>query len=182
MKNLLKGVNLYLIGMPGSGKTTLGRLLAQHLGYGFVDSDTVIEKAAGETITELFAKYGEPAFRQIESQIFAEICAHTKLVISTGGGVVLRRENWGYLRHGLIIWLHAPVELLLVRLAEDTTRPLLQAVDLEAKLRSLLAQRQALYSQADLQITISEEDTPEQVTERVLASLPRILKSTAKPL
>ncbi len=182
MKSLLKGVNLYLIGMPGSGKTTLGCLLAQHLGYSFVDSDTVIEKAAGDTVTQLFAKYGEPAFRQIESQVLAEICAHTNLVISTGGGIVLRRENWGCLRHGLIIWLDVPVELLLVRLAEDTTRPLLQAVDLEDKLRALLVQRKSLYSQADLQITIREEDTPEQVIERILASLPQILKPQAKIL
>lgn len=175
--SLLKGVNLYLVAMPGSGKTTVGRELAKQLNYGFVDTDVVIEKAAGDKpITQLFAEQGEAAFRNLESQVLAQVCAFTKLVIATGGGIVLRQENWSYLHHGLIVWLDVPVELIYTRLAGDTTRPLLQDVDPLAKLRSLLEQRQPLYAQADLRITAREEETPEQIATRILEEIPSILK------
>ncbi|MBD6616897.1 shikimate kinase [Komarekiella sp. 'clone 1'] len=176
MSSLLQGVNLYLIGMMGAGKTTVGRLLAKHLGYGFVDTDDVIIKAAGKSINQLFAQEGEAGFRQLESDVLAQICAYTKLTIATGGGIVLRQENWGYLHHGLIVWLDVPIELLYSRLAEDTTRPLLQDADPKGKLRSLLEQRTPLYSQADLRITVQEEETPEEITKRVLEAIPSVLK------
>jgi shikimate kinase len=165
--------------MMGVGKTTVGRLLAQQLGYRFVDTDDVIVQAAGKSINELFAEAGEAAFRQLESDVLSQVCAFTKLTIATGGGIVLRRENWGYLHHGLIVWLDVPRELLLQRLAEDSTRPLLQDVDLEGKLRSLLEQRQPLYSQADLHITISEKETPEQIATRIIEAIPHVLKTQA---
>lgn len=176
--SILKGVNLYLIGMMGAGKTTVGRELAKQLSYGFVDADNVIEETTKQSINELFASVGEAGFRQIESDVLAQICAFTKLVISTGGGVILQQKNWSYLRHGLIVWLDVPVELLYTRLAEDTTRPLLQDVDLKQKLRSLLEQRQALYNQADLRISVFEEDTSEQVAMKVLQAIPSVLKSS----
>ncbi len=175
--NLLKGVNLYLVGMMGAGKSTVGQILAQHLGYGFVDTDTVIEKAAGgRSITQLFEDEGEVGFRQLETQVLAQVCAFTKLAIATGGGIVIKQENWSYLHHGLIVWLDVPVEILYARLAEDTTRPLLQDSDPKGKLRSLLEQRQHLYSQADLRITVNEGETPEQIATRVLDEIPSILK------
>ncbi|MBW4646563.1 MAG: shikimate kinase [Goleter apudmare HA4340-LM2] len=177
MSNLLQGVNLYLIGIMGSGKTTVGRLLAQQLGYGFVDTDNIIVQAAGKSINQIFTNAGEAAFRQLESDVLAQVCAYTKLVIATGGGIVMQQENWSYLHHGLIVWLDAPVELLYNRLLEDTTRPLLQDVDLKGKLRSLLEQRTPLYSQADLRITISEGETPEQITTRIMAAIPSVLKT-----
>ncbi|BAZ28216.1 shikimate kinase [Cylindrospermum sp. NIES-4074] len=176
MSSLLQGVNLYLIGMMGVGKTTVGRLLAQQLGYGFVDTDNVIVQAAGKSINEIFADQGEAAFRQLESDVLAQVCAFTKLTIATGGGIVLRRENWSYLHHGLIVWLDVPVDLLLTRLAEDNTRPLLQDADPSGKLRSLLEQRQPLYKQADLRITVQAEETPEQVAARVMEAIPSVLK------
>ncbi|MBK1988436.1 shikimate kinase [Sphaerospermopsis aphanizomenoides BCCUSP55] len=177
MNNLLRGVNLYLIGMMGVGKTTVGRLLAQQLGYGFIDTDDVIVKAAGKSINEIFTTEGEAAFRQLESDVLGQVCAYTKLVIATGGGIILRQENWGYLRHGLIVWLDASVEILLNRLAEDDTRPLLQDSDPEGKLLSLLQQRQPLYSQADLHITITPSETPEQIATRILEAIPSVLKT-----
>ncbi|WP_413175495.1 shikimate kinase [Anabaena azotica] len=177
MNNLLKGVNLYLIGMMGVGKTTVGRLLAHQLGYGFIDTDDVIVKAAGKSINEIFTEEGEAAFRQLESDVLGQVCAYTKLTIATGGGIVLRQENWGYLRHGLIVWLDAPVQVLLKRLAEDETRPLLQDSDPEDKLRSLLQQRQPLYSQADLHITITDNQTPEEIATRILEAIPSVLKN-----
>lgn len=176
MYSLLKGVNLYLVGMMGAGKTTVGRLVATHLGYRFVDTDAVIEQATGQSITQLFANVGEAAFRQLESQVLAEVCAYTNLVIATGGGIVLRRENWSYLHHGLIVWLDVPVELLYARLAYNTTRPLLQEADPLGTLQTLLEQRQPLYAQADLRVTLTKEETPEQIATRVLEEIPTVLK------
>ncbi|MCP6757643.1 MAG: shikimate kinase [Fischerella sp. CENA71] len=176
MNERLQGINLYLIGMMGAGKTTLGRMLARELKYGFVDTDDLLEKAAGKTINQIFAEEGEAAFRQLESQILAQVCAFTKLVIATGGGIILRRDNWSYLHHGIIIWLDASVEILYKRLAEDTTRPLLQDTDPQGKLRSLLEQRQALYNQADLRITITAEETSEQIIKRIIEAIPSVLK------
>ncbi|QHG16193.1 shikimate kinase [Nostoc sp. ATCC 53789] len=178
MGSLLQGVNLYLIGMMGVGKTTVGPLLAKHLGYGFLDLDGVIAKATDKSINQLFAEEGEAGFRQIESDVLSQVCAFTKLTIATGGGIVLRRENWGYLHHGLIVWLDVPFDLIYSRLAEDTTRPLLQDADLKGKLRSLLEQRTPLYSQADLHISVQEGDTPEDIAKRILEAIPGVLKKT----
>ena len=176
VSSLLQGVNLYLIGMMGAGKTTVGQLLAKHLGYGFLDTDSVITQSAGRSINKLFAEEGEAAFRQLESDVLAQVCAYTRLTIATGGGIILRTENWSYLHHGLVVWLDVPVELLYTRLAEDTTRPLLQDADPQGKLRSLLEQRTSLYSQADLKITVREEQTPEDIANRVIEAIPSVLK------
>ncbi|TVP55175.1 MAG: shikimate kinase [Nodularia sp. (in: Bacteria)] len=176
MSSLLQGVNLYLIGMMGAGKTTVGQLLANHLGYRFLDTDDVITQSAGRSINQLFAEEGEAAFRQLESDVLAQVCAYTRLTIATGGGIVLRQENWSYLHHGLVVWLDVPVELLYTRLAEDTTRPLLQDADPQGKLRSLLEQRTPLYSQADLKITVRAEETPEEIAHRVIEAIPSVLK------
>ncbi|MBO1067388.1 MULTISPECIES: shikimate kinase [Nostocales] len=176
MIDILKGVNLYLIGMMGVGKTTVGKLLAEEIGYRFVDTDEVIVKAAGKSINEIFAENGEAEFRQLEGDVLAQVCAYTKLVVATGGGIVIRQQNWSYLHHGLIIWLDAPIQIILQRLAADDTRPLLQDADMESKLRSLLEQRQPMYSQADLHITISATETPEEIATRILATIPSILK------
>jgi shikimate kinase len=88
----------------------------------------------------------------------------------------MQQQNWSYLHHGLIIWLDAPIQIILQRLAADNTRPLLQDADMESKLRSLLEQRQPMYSQADLHITISATETPEEIATRILATIPSILK------
>lgn len=173
---MLKGLNIYLIGMMGAGKTTVGRELATQLGYRFFDTDTLIEQAARQTINDIFVNSGEDAFRQIETQVLAEISAYTRLAIATGGGIVLRRENWSYLHHGLIVWLDAPVELLIARLADDTSRPLLQDPDPATRLQTLLDQRQRLYAQADIQITLNAGETPAQVATRVIESIPQVLK------
>ncbi|MBD2449459.1 shikimate kinase [Nostoc sp. FACHB-152] len=179
MSSLLQGVSLYLIGMMGAGKSTVGRLLAKQLGYYFVDTDDVISKAAGKSINQLFAEEGEAAFRQLESDVLAQVSARLNFTVATGGGIVMRRENWSYLRHGLIVWLDVPVELLYARLAEDTTRPLLQDPDPQGKLRSLLEQRQPLYAQADLHIIVQAGETPEQIANKVMEAIPSVLKTNA---
>ncbi|MBH8562503.1 shikimate kinase [Nostoc sp. CENA67] len=176
MNSLLRGVNLYLIGMMGVGKSTVGDLLAKRLGYTYLDTDDLIVKLAGRSINQLFAEEGEAAFRQLESDVLAQVCARKELTIATGGGIVMRRENWSYLHHGLIVWLDAPLELLYNRLAEDTTRPLLQDPDPKGKLRSLLEQRKPLYAQADLHIILREGETPEEIANKVMEAIPSVLK------
>ena len=175
MTDLLQGLNLYLIGMMGTGKTTIGHQLAQQLGYRFFDTDVLIERVTGQTIKTLFAEIGEENFRTLESQVLGEVAACTRSVIATGGGIVLRSENWGLLRHGLILWLDAPIALLVERLKEDQTRPLLAEEDLESKLITLSAQRQHLYAEADLHIKIVDTQTPEEIIANILTQLPTVL-------
>jgi shikimate kinase len=177
MGDRLQGLNLYLIGMMGTGKTTVGQLLAKELGYRFFDTDVLIERVAQKSINELFAEEGETFFRDLESQVLGEVSACTRSVIATGGGAVLRPVNWGYLRHGLIIWLNVPISLLIERLAEDNTRPLLKIDNLSLKLETLLAERKSLYQEADLQIAIAKNENPEQIVSKILEQVPNVLKS-----
>ena len=173
---MLKGMSVFLIGMMGVGKTTVGKNLAKQLGYRFCDTDVLIESVANQTISNIFAGAGEASFRELESQVLSEVSAYTKTVIATGGGIVLKQMNWSYLRHGLIVWLDADVDLLLERLKEDSTRPLLQEVDPEAKLKSLLEERTHLYSQADLHICLKAEQTPEAIAQQIVSEIPTVLK------
>ncbi len=176
MQQLLQGVNIFLIGMMGTGKTTIGKKLAQRLNYRFFDSDVLIERVTQQTINEIFATEGEEGFRQIESQILSELAACTKSVIATGGGIVLKQKNWSYLHHGLIVWLDTSIEILIERLAKDKTRPLLQETDLSLKLQSLLEQRRSLYAQSDLQIMIDEEKTPDDIVDQILELVPTVIQ------
>ena len=173
---MLKGMSVFLIGMMGVGKTTVGKNLARQLGYRFCDTDVLIETVANQTISNIFATAGEASFRELESQVLSEVSPYTKTVIATGGGIVLKQMNWSYLRHGLIVWLDADVDLLLERLKEDSTRPLLQEVDPEAKLKSLLEERTHLYSQADLHICLKAEQTPEAIAQQIVSEIPTVLK------
>ncbi|XGV96963.1 MAG: shikimate kinase [Leptolyngbya sp. BL-A-14] len=177
MNDFLKGTSLYLIGMMGAGKTTIGQRLAAKLSYRFFDTDVVIEQVTGLPIRELFAQSGEADFRTLESQVLAQLSAYTRSVIATGGGIVLKRENWGHLRHGIVVWLDVPVAQLQQRLQGDRVRPLLQEPDPTAKLQTLLEQRQALYAQADVCIRYRSEETPEQLTERTIEEIKHALKS-----
>jgi len=172
----LGGVNLYLVGMMGAGKSSVGRPLAQALGYRFVDSDTVIEQAAGRSIDEIFAREGEAGFRELETAVLQRIAGWHSLVVATGGGVVTRPVNWGHMHQGVVVWLDAPESLLLRRLkADPTPRPLLAGADGAARLRALLAERRPLYGQADLTV-VQGEEPPQRVAEKVLEDLPAILR------
>ena len=173
----LQGINVFLIGMMGVGKTTVGQLIARELDYRFFDTDVLIERVAGKTINEIFATEGEKSFRQLETKVLQELSPYGKSAIATGGGIVLERQNWSYLHLGLIIWLDASVELLCQRLAEDNTRPLLQERDPAAKLQSLLEQRRPLYQQADIQLVIKPQETPAEIAQRAIEMIPTVLKT-----
>ena len=182
LKQRLGGRSVYLIGMMGSGKTSTGRPLAERLGYGFVDADAVIEQAAGCSIAEMFQRDGEPEFRALEKQVLNSISQRHSLVVATGGGVVTQRENWGVLHSGIVIWLDVAQEQLLKRLQADrTVRPLLQTADPEAALNKLIAERQALYAEADLTVVIDDE-APEAIADGIVQLLPGLLKDpTQRP-
>ena len=182
LKQRLGGRSLYLIGMMGSGKTSAGRPLAERLGYGFVDADAVIEQAAGCSIPEIFQRDGEAEFRALEKQVLSSISQRHSLVVATGGGVVTQQENWGLLHSGIVIWLDVVQEQLLKRLQSDrTVRPLLQTADPEAALNDLLAERKALYAEADLTVVINDEP-PEAVADGIVQLLPGLLKDpTQRP-
>ena len=174
----LQGLNIYLIGMMGSGKSTIGPLLATQLGYSFLDTDTTIEKLVGQNVTEIFQTVGESEFRQIETQVLAEVSAHIRLVVATGGGIAIERENWNHLHQGLVIWLDPPVDLLVKRLQDDTTRPLLATGDdLQTKLTTLLAERRHRYAEADIQIPITDNIASEEIVEQILKAIPTVLKT-----
>ena len=173
----LQGLNLYLVGMMGAGKSAVGRPLAEALGYRFIDADSVIEQTAGRSIPEIFASDGETGFRDLETAVLDSIAHWHSLVVATGGGVVSRPRNWGHLQQGVVIWLDAPQELLLARLAADpTVRPLLAQAEPAERLAALLAERRPLYGQADLTVAQQAGESPNQIAQRLLEGLPRILR------
>lgn len=169
----LQGTSLYLIGMMGSGKTTIGKLLADRLSYQFFDTDGLIETITQQSVTQIFESSGESGFRQVETQVLSELSSYGRKLISTGGGIVTVPENWGHLRTGVIVWLDVPVEVLCDRLALDSSRPILQAgqENLQTKLQTLMEARSSLYAQADLHIEIGAEDSPEMICDRIMTEL-----------
>ncbi len=143
--------NIVLIGFMGSGKSTVGRELHQRLGYPLVDMDHVIEQRAGKPITAIFAEDGEEIFRDMETRLLEEMTDPdaTRRIISTGGGVVGRERNRDLLRHlGYVVWLHAPVAVILDRTARNRERPLLQTDDPAARIAALMEVREPFYQEA----------------------------------
>ncbi len=139
-------LNITFVGLPGSGKTTIGRQLARRLGLPFVDSDQVIEERLGCTIREYFDREGEDAFRDVEQAVLDDLSQHHQGVLSTGGGAVLREANREHLHaRGHVIYLRTLPEDVFRRLRHDTVRPLLQVDDPLARLRSLHEARDPLY-------------------------------------
>ena len=140
--------NLILVGMMGSGKTTMGRILAKHLGKVFVDSDEEIQSRTGVTIPHIFDVEGEAGFRQRETAALEALLQRDNLVLATGGGAVLAAENRMMMQqNGLVIYLKASVHDLWLRTRNDKNRPLLQTGNVHAKLVELLHQRDTLYQQ-----------------------------------
>ncbi len=165
---MLNGTNIFLIGMMGAGKSTIGKLLAQKVHYNFVDTDSLIEQCAGKSIPEIFANEGEDSFRDLEQQILSQVSAYTRLVVATGGGIVMRSLNWSHLHDGIVVWIDVPVEVLYDRLkTESEHRPLLQTEDPLQRLNDLYEQRRDRYAQADISIMVNADETPEAVSDRL---------------
>ena len=146
--------NIYLIGLMGAGKTTIGRQLAKALAVPFYDSDKAIEESTGVDIPTIFEFEGEEGFRERERKMIQKLTQIQGIVLATGGGVILRDENRKLLKeNGFIVYLQCSVERILERTRRDTQRPLLQTDNPKERLQNLFEQRQSLYlSCADFKI------------------------------
>lgn len=162
---------LVLVGMMASGKTSVGRLLAQRLALPFVDADQEIESAARMTIPEIFAKHGEADFRSGERRVIARLLRGGSAVLATGGGAFMDAETREAIaERGVAVWLKADAETIFRRARRRGNRPLLQTADPEATIRRLIVERYPLYGLAD--VTVPSEDGPHEATvEAVLAAL-----------
>ena len=151
--------NLFLVGLPGAGKSTLGRQLARRLGKRFLDCDTELETRLGVTIPVIFEIEGEASFRDREGNLLAELVQHAGVVLATGGGVVIRPANREQLKlNGTVVYIHAQPETLRERTRRSRHRPLLNTPDLLGRLQMLYAQRDALYREAADYVLESERD------------------------
>ena len=166
----LRGRSIFLIGMMGSGKSSTGPVLAEILKYKYVDLDVLIENLTKKTIDKVFSEEGEEYFRDLETQCLQEIIKLPSVVVSTGGGVVLKKENWGILRQGIIVWLDINKEIALNRLnSKDNIRPLLKG-NIDVKYEEIFETRKDIYAQADLRVEINNEGVV-NVAEKILNAL-----------
>lgn len=138
--------NVYLVGLMGAGKTTIGRSLARRLERAFIDSDREIEARTGVTIPTIFEIEGEEGFRKREAQVIADLVCLSEQVVATGGGAILRQENRECLRQsGFVVYISVPPQTLWERTRRDRNRPLLQVKDPLLRLKELYVQRDPLY-------------------------------------
>lgn len=170
-KDLTLTKSLVLIGMPGSGKSTVGKKLAAKLNLEFVDSDQEVETAAGMSISRIFETLGEAAFRDGERKVIARLLREPCRVLSTGGGAFMNEETRSLIKKdGLSIWLKADFDVLLERTSRSNDRPLLKKGDPATILRDLMTTREPVYALADL--TVLSDNVPiETTTQSVIDAL-----------
>lgn len=143
--------NIALVGFMGTGKTSVGRLVAELLHFDYLDTDEVIVSRQGRSITDIFNSDGEAAFRRLEADVVRELAGRTRTVIATGGGLPVNLENLASLKtHALVVCLWASPEKIWDRVRNQSHRPLLHDPDPQAKIRELLASREPFYKQADV--------------------------------
>jgi shikimate kinase len=163
--------NIVLTGFMGTGKTAVGRELSRLLNMKLVDVDTEIEKYEQMTINEIFKQFGELRFREIETEMIRELSERKDVIISTGGGAVLRQENVDILRkEGIIVCLMATPETILKRTSHSSHRPLLQVEDPFGKIKELLDFRRPFYEKADIMID-TDGKTPRQIAEEIIGKI-----------
>ena len=168
--------NIVLIGFMGSGKTTVGRMLSEYLEYDFLDTDCEVEKIAGMAVGQIFENYGESRFRNLEIQVVEAASKNDKIVISTGGGIVLNERNIINLsKKGYIIYLKADVEKIYNNLKDDNTRPLLASVNSYSekieKIEKLLSVRENLYDSCSQLCVDTVDKNLEQCFEYIKKSI-----------
>ncbi|OGX37314.1 MAG: hypothetical protein A3C53_03430 [Omnitrophica WOR_2 bacterium RIFCSPHIGHO2_02_FULL_68_15] len=160
--------NLVLIGFMGTGKSVVGRALAARLDRPFVDVDEAIEREQGRPIRKIFAEQGEPAFRAVERAMIQRVTQRDGQVIAAGGGAIMDEGNLAALsRRGWLVWLTAEPDVILQRIGDPATRPLLNTADPRARVAELLALRQATYAKADAVVETSRR-TVEQVVHEII--------------
>lgn len=168
--------NIFLIGPMGAGKTSVGRQLAKALDHQFYDSDHEIEKRTGVSIPTIFDIEGETGFREREKNIISELVKLHNIVLATGGGAIVLEETRQILKkHGLVIYLHAPVSMLYKRTLRDRNRPLLQTEDPEEKLREIMARRDRFYRETAAMVVDTDRHSVRQVVKQILQRLEKPL-------
>ncbi len=165
------GRTIALVGLMGAGKSTVGRRLAEKLGRAFYDSDAEIEKAAGLTISDIFALHGEADFRRGEKQVLKRLLDLPPHVLATGGGAFLDAETRAVMKEKAVsVWLNADLETLWRRVQKRDNRPLLKRADAKVHLSNLVAERQPFYSQADLHV-LSKDGPHTNTVNAILKAL-----------
>ena len=139
--------------------------------YKFLDTDEIIEKATKLTITEIFESEGEEGFRDVESQVLDTVHSYVRCVVSTGGGLVCKTQNWGKLQTGIVVWLDVAPEIILKRIEGNTDRPLLKTDNPLKTLEDLLEERKSKYSQADFRVEISEDMDEDMVVSKIVLDM-----------
>ncbi len=164
---MIRPQNIFLVGPMGAGKSTIGRQLAQSLGYEFQDSDQEIQRRTGVDIATIFEFEGEAGFRHRERAVIEELAQQDNIVLATGGGAVMIAENRQQLAaRGLVIYLHCSPEQQYARTARDRNRPLLDTDDPQQKLKDLMAEREPVYRQvADMVVSTERRGTSSVVKE-----------------
>lgn len=165
--------NIFLIGPMGAGKTTAGRELAKTLGMVFVDSDHEIEQHTGASIPLIFELEGEAGFRMRERAMLSELTQRENIVLATGGGAVIDKDNRAHLAaRGFVVYLRANLEQLFHRTAKDPHRPLLKTTDPKSTLRELMETRAPLYEEIANLILDTDGHTPKWLVKKIIAALP----------
>ena len=167
--------SLVLIGMMGAGKSSIGRKLAQRLNLPFVDADSEIERAAGMSISEIFAKHGEPYFRAGEARVITRLLEGGPQVLATGGGAFMHPQSREAIRaKGISIWLRADYDVLMKRIKRRNDRPMLKTDDPGETLRRLMQERDPVYAEAD--VIVHSRDVPHEIIigEIISAIAPRL--------
>jgi shikimate kinase len=169
---------LVLVGLMGAGKSSVGRRLATRLALPFTDADAEIEAAAGMTVSEIFARHGEPAFRDGERRVIARLLGDPVHVLATGGGAFMEpRTRADISERAVSIWLRAELDELVRRVARRTDRPLLKGQDPRTVLERLMAERYPIYAEADITVPSGSGSTDETV-DQIVAALTALPKAT----
>jgi len=179
---LLGRRSIVLVGMMGVGKSSIGRRLGTRLGIPFVDADAEIEKAAGMSIADIFARHGEADFRGGEARVIARLLEGGPQVLATGGGAIMNPDTRALIKtKGISIWLNAEFDVLMRRISKRKhERPMLQTADPVATLRELLAAREPVYAQADL--TMQSREVPhDAIVIEIITALGAFLKASPRP-
>jgi len=179
---LLGRRSIVLVGMMGVGKSSIGRRLGTRLGIPFVDADAEIEKAAGMSIADIFARHGEADFRGGEARVIARLLDGGPQVLATGGGAIMNPDTRALIKtKGVSIWLNAEFDVLMRRISKRKhERPMLQTADPAATLRELLAARGPVYAQADL--TMQSREVPhDAIVTEIITALGAFLKASPRP-
>lgn len=171
--------SLVLVGLMGAGKSAIGRKVATRLNLPFVDADTEIEKAAKQSVADIFANYGEEEFRRLEERVIARLLGEGPQVLATGGGAYMNADTRAAISaHGICVWLSADIDLLMARVSKKTTRPLLQKPNPRGIMQGLIEERYPVYAQADLTVQ-SRDVTKDEMATLVINAIAAFMSSNA---